>query len=318
MKLATGPKRWLIADIGGTNSRLAIWQPGDGPRGEIVALQKLRNANYPHIEDMLGAYFDSVDVVNPANAVLAIAGPVTGNAVRLLNIDWSFEVDALREKLAMNELIVINDFEALAHVVPVLGEADYWQIGPGQSEPGAPAVLIGPGTGLGVASLVYAGDDYVAVPGEGGHASLPAASLEEARIIEAVRQRHGHCSAERLLSGAGLSTLHDIMHGEALAADTISERAAAGDAEARATFEQFFLFLGTVASNVALTLGAHGGVYLGGGILPANRALFEGSGFRQRFIDKGRYRDYLNAIPTRLITTDTPALIGLAGLAARR
>lgn len=316
MKAATQEKRWLIADIGGTNSRLAVWEPGGDVRQPLRAPRKLRNAAYVQIDDMLGAYLDGLDIEPPAHAVLAIAGPVTGDAVRLLNIDWSFSVSGLRDTLGLNELIAINDFEALAYVVPVLRDDEYLQIGDGAPDPDSPAVLIGPGTGLGVASLVPAFGRFVAVPGEGGHSTLPAANAAEAALIESARQQHGHCSAERMLSGDGLEMLHELMHGETLDAAEISRRANDGDTAAGATFEQFFLFLGTVAGNAALTLGAHGGVYLGGGILPTNVELFRRSGFRQRFTDKGRYRDYLSAIPTRLITVDTPALIGLSGLVA--
>ncbi|MEN7341692.1 MAG: glucokinase [Pseudomonadota bacterium] len=318
MKAAKEPKRWLIADIGGTNSRLAVWQPTDNPRGELLGLRKLRNAAYVQIDDMLGAYLDGYEGELPSHAVLAIAGPITGDALKLSNIDWSFSVEMLRQKLKLGKLIVVNDFEALAHVVPMLQDNEYQQFGEGTENPGAPSVLIGPGTGLGVASIVYHDSGYVAVPGEGGHVSLSAANEEEARIIEAARGDDGHCSAERLISGNGLSLLHLIMHEETLAADVISQRAHAGDAKAIATLHQCFRFLGSVAGNAALTLGAEGGVYLGGGIIPANVAFFADSGFRERFIDKGRFREYLNPIPTRLITIDTPAIIGLSGLAASR
>jgi glucokinase len=315
MKTASAEKRWLIADIGGTNSRLAVWHAGQG-RGELAGLRKLSNAAYVRIDDMLGSYLDGYDGEPPTGAVLAIAGPVTGDSIRLLNIDWSFTVPGLRESLGLGELIAINDFEALAHVVPVLREDEYVQVGAGAAEVGEPAVIIGPGTGLGVASLVPAGDRHVAVPGEGGHVTLPAANADEARIITEVRERYGHCSAERILSGAGLVMLHEILQGETLTAAEISRRGNGGDAAALATFEQFFAFLGTVAGDAALTLGAHGGIYIGGGIVPANLELFEASRFRERFVDKGRYRDYLDAIPTRVITLDTPALVGLSGLVA--
>ncbi|MFK8052106.1 MAG: glucokinase [Woeseiaceae bacterium] len=316
MKAATGPKRWLIADIGGTNSRLAIWQAGETARGVQTDLRKLSNAAYAQIDDMLGAFLDSYDGEPPTHAVLAIAGPVTSDQVRLLNIAWSFSANQLREQFGLTQLIVINDFEALAHVVPLLTEDDFIQNGDGMADKTAPALLIGPGTGLGVASVVFHDTGYIAVPGEGGHVSLPAANLAESRIIEAVQDRYGHCSAERILSGAGLCLLHDILHGDQIEASVISARAAEQDPNALATFEQFFQFLGTVAGDAALTVGALGGVYLGGGILPANQTLFLESAFRERFIDKGRYRGYLNAIPTRLITLDTPALVGLSGVAS--
>ncbi|MEM6817555.1 MAG: glucokinase [Pseudomonadota bacterium] len=315
MKAATAKHRWLIADIGGTNSRLAVWQETGSPSGELIGQRKLRNDAYVEIHDMLGSYLDAYEGPAPTAGILAIAGPVVGDDVSLLNIDWSFSVAGLREQLNLAQLVVINDFEALAHVVPLLAADDYIEIGAGQSDPTAPAVLIGPGTGLGIASLIPAGNRYVAVPGEGGHATLPAMNDDEARILSEFRKRFGHVSAERVLSGEGLEHLHDVLHDARLSAADISRVAHDGDADAIATFHQFFDFLGTVAGNLALTMGAHGGVYIGGGVIPANQALFEASSFRERFVDKGRYREYLDRIATRLITRDTPALLGLSGLA---
>ena len=306
--------RWLIADIGGTNSRLAVWEDSDSRRGRLTSLHKLRNSDYPRIDDMLADYLRRVEGAAPTAAMLAIAGPVTGDEVRLLNIDWGFSVRTLRRALGLTGLTVINDFEALAHVVPVLRDAEQVQVGNGERNATAPSVIIGPGTGLGVASLVPVGNRHVAIPGEGGHASLAAVNEEESRLIDALRRKYGHCSAERVLSGDGLSYIHEAMHGERRAAAEISRGAHEGDAAARATFEQFFLFLGTVAGNVALTLGAMGGVFIGGGIVPSNIGLFRESGFRARFIAKGRYVEYLDRIPTRVITLDTPALIGLSAL----
>lgn len=312
MKSDEAKGRWLIADIGGTNSRLAIWEDSDSRRGRMDSLHKLRNSDYARIEDMLRDYLDRIDGPPPAAAMLAIAGPVTGDDVRLLNIDWGFSVRGLRNALGLTSLTVINDFEALAHVVPVLRDSEQSQIGNGERVPTAPSVIIGPGTGLGVAGLVPVGARHVAIPGEGGHASLAAVNEAESRLIDALRRRYGHCSAERVLSGDGLTYIHEAMHGRKLAAADISSGAHAGDPQALATFEQFFLFLGTVAGNVALTFGAMGGVFIGGGIVPSNIELFRRSGFRQRFLDKGRYRDYLDRIPTSVITLDTPALIGLS------
>ena len=316
MKAATAQQRWLIADIGGTNSRLAIWHADGTAFGHQDAVRKLRNSAYVEIHDMLGSYLDGLDEPLPSSAILAIAGPVTGDAVQLLNIDWAFSVNGLRQRLGLNQLIVINDFEALAYVVPALGPGDYLDVGNGAADDRAPVVLMGPGTGLGVASLIRVGGRPVAIPGEGGHVTLPATNAEEADVLAALRERFEHVSAERVLSGAGLTALHEVLHGETVDAATLSQRAHDADPAASATFEQFFCFLGTVAGNLALTLGAHGGVYIGGGIVPANRSLFLDSGFRERFVDKGRYRDYLDAIATRLIVRDTPALVGLAGLAA--
>ena len=177
-------------------------------------------------------------------------------------------------------------------------------------------MVLGPGTGLGVASLLPLPGGWQALPGEGGHVTLAAEDEQEERIIGLARAHYGHCSAERLLSGPGLSFLHGALHGGArLAPETIGARFAAGDAAAAATFSVFFRLLGSVAGNLALTLGAFGGVYIGGGIVPRYTQAFAASEFRPRFEAKGRYRDYLRAIPTWLITATYPTLAGLAAFA---
>ena len=286
--------------------------------GQLTGLQKLRNSDYARIDDMLAAFVATLGGVQPFGAVLAIAGAITGESLRLLNIDWSFNTRALQRSMHLEKLIVLNDFEALAHALPVLSDNDTLRIGTGKPVAGANCALIGPGTGLGVAGLMYADGIPHAIAGEGGHATLPATNATAARLIDSVRERFGHCSAERILCGDGLELLHAALHTQTMDAAAISRAAADGDAAAIATFTQFFNFLATVAGDVALTLGARGGVFLGGGILPANRDVFMQSGFRERFVDKGRYRDYLGAIPTYLITHDTPALAGLSAYLAAR
>jgi len=190
------------------------------------------------------------------------------------------------------------------------------QIGSGMSEKSKPKAVIGPGTGLGVAGLIPAEAGWRAISGEGGHVSLPAANQEEARIILQVQEQYGHCSAERLISGPGLSLLHSILHeSEAVSAEEIGRMAMQGDRQANASLEIFFQLLGSVAANLALTFGAFGGVYIGGGIIPRHAEKFATSGFRKRFEAKGRYGDYLGSIATNLIVAKHPTLTGLAACA---
>ena len=230
----------------------------------------------------------------------------------MMNIDWEFDPVVLSADLGLNATWIINDFHAQALGVQVLEDRDRVAIGGGEPVAGGALAVLGPGTGLGVAGLTPATDGYSVVTGEGGHVTLAAASDFEAELIAEVRRRSGHCSAERLLSGSGLTLLHDVVHGEdGVAAAELSRRAHAKDADALRTFSVFFDLLGTVAGDLALTLGALGGTYLAGGIALANRQLLVQSNFRARFVDKGRYRDYLSKIPTWLITADTPALYGL-------
>jgi glucokinase len=239
----------------------------------------------------------------------------------MINIDWQFSTESLRQSLRMDRLQMLNDFEALAIGLPNLESGDLMQIGGGESVPDNPKAVLGPGTGLGVASLIPVPGGWQAVSGEGGHVTLPAVTPQEAGLIAGIRDRFGHCSAERLLSGPGLELLHATLHAPAastaseITASDITALAESGDEQARETLNVFFEFFGTVTANLALTVGAFGGVYIGGGIIPRHTERFAESGFRHRFEAKGRYGDYLKSIPTYLIIAEHPTLIGLAAAA---
>jgi glucokinase len=218
----------------------------------------------------------------------------------------------MQTQLGLGKLHAINDFAAQAWALSRLGDADVAKIGRGQIRPGFPKVVLGPGTGLGVASAVPAGATWQIIPGEGGHASLAAHDEVEDGVLRRARERFGHCSAERVLSGPGLSFLDAALHGHAeRAPDEIGTALAAGETEARATLEVFFRILGGVAGDLALTFGAFGGVYISGGIAPRYLDLMRESGFRERFEAKGRYHEYLGAIPTFVVTAQYAALEGL-------
>ena len=210
----------------------------------------------------------------------------------------------------------LNDFAAQAYALPCLGPADLVQVGGGKAVPHAPMVVLGPGTGLGTAGLVHIDGRWRAITGEGGHVTLAPCNEREARLVALGRERFGHCSAERLVSGAGLLFVHGALHaGPALTPEEFGVRVATGEAAALETLDVFFQLLATVASNLALTFAAFGGVYIGGGITPRYVEQFVKSGFRTRFEDKGRYRQFLADIPTWVITADQPALRGLAAYA---
>ena len=306
------PTTWLLADVGGTKTRAALWRTNQSAR-DLRGIVEYRNAEFNSLDAVLAKYLNECAPETPTRAGLAIAGPIRGSPIRLLNIDWGFETEALACELGLTAVDVINDFHAQAIALQVLEEQDRIPIGNGVSLPRKPLAVLGPGTGLGVAGLTPAPTGYSVVTGEGGHATLAPASDEEAAVIAEIRRRCGHCSAERVLSGSGLTLLHDVLNGEqGIRASVVSRRAKDGDLSAGRTFNMFFDFLGTVASDLTLTLGAMGGTYITGGISLANKELLLHSGFRQRFINKGRYRDYLDTMPTWLITAETPALYGLA------
>jgi glucokinase len=303
----------LIADIGGTNSRCAI-----ASAGVIGAVTTLRNADHAGVAALLARYIDSLPAAGrPTVGAIAVAAPIRSDEVRMVNIGWRFSQRDLQRTLGLSALHCLNDFEALAWSLPRLGASDLVQIGGGHDVEATKAVL-GPGTGLGVASLARVGRGWHALAGEGGHVTLGPQDEPEDKLVRAGRQRYGHCSAERLVSGPGLSFIHETLHGgPLLGAEEIGRRLGGGDGQAKATFEAFFRLLGTVAGDLALTVGAFGGVYVGGGIVPRYLPEISRSGFRQRFEAKGRYQDYMRAIPTWIITAQYPALRGLVAFAAR-
>jgi glucokinase len=304
---------WLVADIGGTNTRCAVARPG----GVLQNIELFRNRDYPGLDRVLGAYLGMLPPAErPEEAVLAIAGPIQGDEIRMSNINWSFSISGLARTLSLSRITPLNDFAAQAHALPVLGPADLQQIGGGAEVAGAPKVVLGPGTGLGAAGLVQIDGRWHAITGEGGHVTMAPGDEREARIIALGRERFGHCSAERLISGGGLAFLYMALHGgEALTPDEVGVRIASGEAAALEALEVFFQLLATAASNLALTFSAFGGVYIGGGITPRYLDQLKTSGFRARFEDKGRYRRFLAGIPTWVITANQPALRGLAAFA---
>lgn len=303
----------LLADIGGTNTRCAI----TGADGRPGPVREFRNRDFDSLPLLLTRFVESVPAAGrPVGGALAVAAPVRGDEVQMTNIDWRFSTSEVREALGLRELSTVNDFEALAWALPELRDEELVQVGGVRVVPGKPKGVIGPGTGLGVASLVPDNGRWLAVGGEGGHVTLPAADELEARVIDEIRREFGHCSAERVISGPGLELLHRALHDvPGIDAAELARLADAGDAQADETFAVFFRLLGSIAANLALTIGAFGGIYIGGGIIPRHRDRFIASGFRERFEAKGRYGGYLQSIPVFLIVSAHPTLAGLAAIA---
>ena len=242
--------------------------------------------------------------------------PPTG--CRWTNNDWVFSIAALKRSLGAERCLVINDFTALAMSLTALAPGDLRAVGTGRAVAGAPMALLGPGTGLGVSGLLpQGGGRWSAVSGEGGHVTLAATDEHEAAILAVLRQRFGHVSAERVLSGAGLVNLYGAqcaVNGVAalqLSPSDVTDAALDGsDPLCAQAVQRFTVFLGNAAGNLALTLGARGGVFIGGGIVPRLGEHFDAALFRQHFEAKGRFADYLKAMPTSVITAAAPALIG--------
>ena len=309
----------LLGDVGGTNARFG-WQAS--ANSDIQHVQVLPCADFPSLEVAIQTYLKQQKLPAPRACALGIANPVTGDKIRMTNHHWTFSISEMARNLGVSKLNVINDFTALALAIPSISKDQLVQVGGKLAVDLSPKAIIGAGTGLGVSGLlpVDAGlDQWVAIAGEGGHATLAAHTETEYRVIELIRQRYGHVSAERVLSGQGLVDLYLALrqlqqHGpvEVTSAADITHWALKNkDPLALQSLEMFSGFLGSVAGDLALTLGALGGVYLGGGVVPRWLGWFETSAFRERFEAKGRFRDYLKDIPVYVINaTEPPALWG--------
>lgn len=307
----------LLGDVGGTNARWA-WQAHAG--AALTHVRSLASSEFPSIAACVREYLRLQGLPSPQHGAIGIATAVTGDEVAMTNHPWRFSIETLRKELGVRRLIVLNDFEALAHAVPVLGDADLCRVGAGRGVSNANMAVIGPGTGLGVSGLVADGrGGWRVVVGEGGHVTLPAATAREASLLAVLRERYGHVSAERALSGPGLVNLYEAvctLDGETSErlepADVLARGFQGTDAQCREAVTSFAALLGNVAGNLALTLGARGGVFIGGGIAPRLGARLGALPFRERFEAKGRFRAYLEAIPTHIIVADAPALVGAA------
>ncbi|MBT9493566.1 MAG: glucokinase [Paucibacter sp.] len=321
----------LVADIGGSNARFG-WLAARGAEVAHIAVMPVADHAGPvaavraylqMLRPLLGGPLEAA----PKRAAFAVATAVVGDSVELTNGHWGFSRAEVQRALGLEAFLVLNDFEALALSLPKLqpSQVRQWCDVTGLPRQGLSAGLntlavIGPGTGLGVAGVVLAGGEWVALPGEGGHMTLAPFDDFESELLAHMRRSFEHVSAERFLSGIGLPMLHGAVAAvraapgyRALSAELIVERGLAGaDAICVETLEVFCALLGGFAGNVALTLGARGGVYIGGGIVPRLGERFFASRFRERFEAKGRFRDYLAGIPTALITDTLAALSGAA------
>ncbi|MGL4575445.1 MAG: glucokinase [Burkholderiaceae bacterium] len=314
----------LLADIGGTNARFGLAMPVTHRVEQVTAL---RCADYPGPVEAAIDYLDKQGMRSGQlrYAAFAVATPTHGRVVHLTNSNWSIDRTQVEQKLGLSKLLLVNDFEALAMALPSLTPTDCHVVGGAQPQPALTQAVLGPGTGLGVAAVAQHEGRWVALPGEGGHVTLAAADDFEAAVIKAARAQFSHVSAERLLSGIGLPVLYAAVcsvHGvqaQALTAAQITERSASGsDAQCAAAMDAFFSLLGSFAGNAALTFGARGGVYIGGGIVPRMIDALEKSKFRQRFESKGRFEPYLKQVSTAVITAKYPALFGLANTMAQQ
>ena len=314
---------WLVGDVGATHLRFGLAQPtASGFR--VEAVRQMRGDDVAGLEAALSIYLDDMLPARPVAAALAIAGPVTGgDRVALTNRDWRWSKAALAERFGFRHLLCLNDAEAQALALAWLDPGDLRAIGGGVAVADAPRLLIAPGSGLGAAALLTADRRHIALAGEGGHATFaPETELERA-LADALCAQHGsHVSWERILSGPGIAAIYDAVRktqhrapSDADAAEIV-RRAAADDPCAQSALATFGGLLGAYAGDLALILGARGGVFIGGGIAPAIADALALGPLRARFEAKGRFAEYLRAVPTAIVMRPYPGLIGAASLLA--
>ncbi len=303
----------LVADAGGTNVRFALVD-ADAGAPVLQSPKKFASKDFAGIAEAAKAYLSGAGA-RPSCAVFAVAGPVRDGAIHMTNLGWRFCEADVGAALGIAQVKLINDFEAIALAVSHLGPADLVAIGPAKARVRATVAIVGPGTGFGVAGCVPAGKGVTAIVSEGGHASFAPVDDAEIAILQNLRARFGRLSVERILSGPGLVTLSEAMGAvpPLLSPQEITARANADPGSFCAgVFARFCAILGSVAGDIALVMGARGGVMIAGGILPAMRDVFAASEFRARFEAKGRFKDYMADIPTHLIVQDFAGLIGAA------
>jgi glucokinase len=316
---ADGPR--LLADIGGTNARFAL---ESGP-GEIGSVQVYPCADYPGVADVIKKYLKDTKIGRVNHAAIAIANPVDGDQVSMTNHDWSFSIEATRRALGFDTLLVVNDFTALAMALPGLTDAQRVQVGGGARRPNSVIGLLGPGTGMGVSGLIPADDRWIALGSEGGHATFAPADEREDIVLQYARKKWSHVSFERVAAGPGIEVIYRALAGRdkkrvAANVDTIEivKRALDGEPLAAESVDVFCGILGTFAGNIAVTLGALGGIYIGGGVVPRLGEFFARSSFRKRFEAKGRFEAYLQNVPTYVITAEYPAFLGVSAILAEQ
>ncbi len=311
----------LVADIGGTNIRLAITDKNNN----INKIETYQCQDFPHLTNVIHHYLTEKALLNAqVNACLAIACPVDTDSISMTNLPWKFSQKQLKEELNLNSLTLINDYTAIAMAIPLLNDQQKIKIGRGEAADKQPIAVCGPGTGLGVANLVNINNYWHCLGGEGGHTDFAPVDELDVKIFQQLKTTKKRLSYEQLLSGYGLEQIYQalvfIKNQEVtsteitkLSAKEISSQAIAGTCPlCQQALSQFCKVLGSFAGNLALTTGSFGGVYIAGGIVPRFTDYLKNSEFRERFETKGRMSHLNEKIPTYVITESQPGLIGAA------
>ncbi|MCB1489234.1 MAG: glucokinase [Bauldia sp.] len=324
--MAASPERIafpvLSGDIGGTNARFALIQDEDAA---IERIPTLATADYATIEDaMAAAIGDRPEAERPKTAILALAGPITGDRVQITNNHWAAEPKTMIERFGLSDVILLNDFEALSLSLPGLGEDGVDPIGDGIATPHGARVVVGPGTGLGAGALIHSRGRWVPIPGEGGHVDLGPVSPRDFEIWPHVEQTFGRMSTETLVCGSGMLRLYKAICAAnsveptlANEADVAARGLAGDDPAAVETLQLFATYLGRFAGDLALIFSAYGGVYLAGGISTRIAPALKSGAFREAFVAKQPHRHLVERMATAIIVKPDPALAGIDHFARR-
>jgi glucokinase len=302
----------LLADIGATYARFCI----EAAPGQFEHVAVLPCSDHAGITEVIQAYLSTVPELKPRHGAVSIANPIQGDQVRMTNRDWAFSIKEVQQQLKLSTLLVVNNFTALAMALPGVGPQGRLQVGGGAPQANGVIGLLGPGTGLGVSGLIPSGDRWTTLATEGGHVNFAPSDEREMRVLQHAWKSMSRVSAERLISGPGIELIHQALSGgrELSTAEIVQRAQQQRDAACIETLEVFSGMLGSMASDVALTLGATGGMYVGGGIVPRLGPLFAQAIFRERFEAKGRMSDYVARIPTYVLTAENLVFQGISTL----
>ena len=306
----------LTADVGGTNTRVALY---DESTGELRSIASFVNQDYDCLEDVLQTWRGSLDEDWPKAACIAAAAPPSGDRISMLNLGWSFSCSELADRFGFRQLRWLNDFQANAHSLPYLGTADLEQLHPGVPAEHNKLATVGPGTGLGGATLQWINNTPVAIDAEPGHAGLSPGNELETELFAHLLPKHGDIYTELLVSGAGLVRLYTAIaelageRPQSLNPADVSRLGLEGsDRHCIQALETFCALLGSACGDFVLSNGAYGGLYIAGGIMPRMSEFLRKSSFLERLQNKGLMREHLAKMPVQLITTEHPGLIGAA------
>lgn len=307
----------LAGDVGATKILLEVGEARTG-RWQPALARRYAVDDFPHMGAVLARFLQEWDAIKPARARIAAAaigaaGPAQGNRLRMTHRPWTLDGDQLARRFGIPRVAVVNDLFATANGIDLLGSRDFLTIQPGKAVAGAPRVVLGVGTGLGVAYLV----DGQVVPGEGGHVGFSPASAPQAEVWRGLFAAHGRVEAEDVASGRGIANIHRALGGKAAEPAEIWARAAAGEADGVAALDLFVECLGNVAGDYALAAMARGGIFLAGGVTARIAPSIDKARFRSAFCAKGLMSSLLMRIPVRAVTNERLAILGAARIAQK-